>query len=373
MCRTHSLMVFCVLASCVMLWQQIAAADETKTAKAVAPLNTEVFETSFEGAWFVDKQLKTKYEAAKTRLEELENEIRSGKLERENGEIAISDARLELQNVRQEIDEQKTLVSAFDIKTKTVEQKIESGPERLLIVTADKIKIVGWHEPHAKLVLVKKVLSSGEAVDDHLAGIEVTHEHRIAPELVGKTAEEYAADKTAYANNADGKLRTEEELAANTRWTEEIATSKRHYSVFQGKQADLLTVKGLTHQEGNRQASYDIRSPNGNGQAGSRWRRNAELTLFVPACTALLLQGCEVGTDIAGVDGQLILTSAGSRNRDYAGTFNISEHRGTITLLNVPIDSVKHVLGDVVIESTGSLSGPADLSGHKLRYGSDES
>ena len=109
MCRTHSLMVFCVLASCVMLWQQIAAADETKTAKAVAPLNTEVFETSFEGAWFVDKQLKTKYEAAKTRLEELENEIRSGKLERENGEIAISDARLELQNVRQGIDRLRTI------------------------------------------------------------------------------------------------------------------------------------------------------------------------------------------------------------------------------------------------------------------------
>lgn len=353
MIRNLNLVFLC--AAAVFITQQLIFADEPKRAKATAPPNTEVFETSFEGTWFVDKQLKNEYEAAKLRLDELERNVRLRKIQKGNGKIALADAQQELEDLRKRIDDQKTLISAFDIETKTVEQTIELGPERLLIVTADRIKIVGWHEPNAKLVLVKKVLSAGEPVDEHMSGIEVTRKHRLAAELVGKTTEEYAAEKEQFLNGEDAKQMTAERLATNMKWIEDAAARHRHFTAFQGKKADLLTVKGLTHQEGNRHVSYELMTPNGNGQVGSRWLRHAEITLFVPKCTALLLQGCLVGTDISGVDAQLILTSSGSQNRDYDGTFNISEHRGSITILDVPIDSVEHVLGDVTIESTTEM------------------
>lgn len=334
----------------------LALAEEKEIGIATAPLNSEAFESSFEGTWFVDTALKKKHDSAVALVERLNKEINGGEREKVEGTIALKKAELALKEVRRSIEESKTRVSAFDIKTETIEKDIELGPERLMIVTADRIKIVGWHEPHARIVFVKKVLSVEAPVEDHLAALEVTHEHSVASELVGQTAAEDAAELETFANSEAAQKMTPENLARSLKWRQQKSAANRLFAPFQGKKANILNVKGLTGQEGNQQVRYEIKTPKGNGQVGSRWRRHADLTLFVPKCTALLLRGCEAGVDISGVQGQLVLTSDGSRNRDYGARWSINEHRGDVTIWNIPMDSIQHVFGDVLIESTAPMS-----------------
>jgi hypothetical protein len=68
------------------------------------------------------------------------------------------------------------------------------------------------------------------------------------------------------------------------------------------------------------------------------------------------LRGCQMGMDISGVNAHLMMTSAGSQNRDYDGNFSIRDHVGPITLSNVPIDVIECVTGDVKIEATTEMT-----------------
>ena len=48
----------------------------------------------------------------------------------------------------------------------------ELGPYRLLVITADNIRIEGWDGPQVKCVLEKTVLAPDDnPVDDHLKGL----------------------------------------------------------------------------------------------------------------------------------------------------------------------------------------------------------
>ncbi len=62
-----------------------------------------------------------------------------------------------------------------------------------------------------------------------------------------------------------------------------------------------------------------------------------------------------MGVDISGVNAHLILTSAGSRDRDYNGKFSIRGLLGSLTLANVPMDVIDDVHGNISIESTTEM------------------
>jgi hypothetical protein len=233
---------------------------------------------------------------------------------------------------------------------------LDLGPERLLVVTSDQLRLIGWDEPHVKYELRRIVLSAGESADEDLEGILLEHNYGLAPELVGVTAEQRQADEEKFLNSEDGRELTPEQRADRARLVERIAAGYRHYAQFQGRSVDSLRVFGLTWDEGNQQISYELRRPEGGGQVGSRWRRHAELTLYVPRCTAILLRGCRAGVDISGVEGQLILTSTGSRERDYDGGFAVRALNGPLTLENVPMDVIEDVSGDVLIEATNEMA-----------------
>ncbi len=331
-------------------------ADEVEKGIATAPAGADVFETSFEGTWFVERELKKSYDALIAEVQTLEQRVRKGDISADDARESIATLRESLASVRAKIDKEKTLVSAFEIVRQEVEGRIDLGPEKLLVVTADRIKVVGWAESYAKYVVVKKVLSTGTPVDEHLAGIKIIHEHTMSPELVGKTDAEIKAWRDDFLNPKEGKDQTPEQLENKKRmWEQHFANGER-FMPFVGREFDSLRIEGLIHQEGNQHIQYELKRPEGGGQFGGRWRRNADVTLYVPKCTALLLRGCQMGMDISGVNAHLMMTSAGSQNRDYDGNFSIRDHVGPITLSNVPIDVIERVTGDVKIEATTEMA-----------------
>jgi hypothetical protein len=76
------------------------------------------------------------------------------------------------------------------------------------------------------------------------------------------------------------------------------------------------------------------------------------LTIYVPKCEAILLRGCLVSLKAEGLAAPLIVTDAGSLDRDYDGTFQITRLNGPLALYNVPLDRVEQVHGDVKIIAT---------------------
>lgn len=329
--------------------------DEKEIGIAVAPAGSDVFESSFEGTWFVDRQLKEKYDELIAKVQTLEQRVRTGDVSAADARRSVAQLRELLASVRARIDKEKTLVSAFEIVTQEVEGRIDLGPERLLVVTADRIKVVGWDQPYAKYVVVKKVLSAGTAVDAHLAGIQVIHEHRVAQDLVGRTDAEMKAWRDEFLSPKEGEVLTPEQLRNRKQsWERYFANSER-FLPFVGREVDSLRIEGLISQEGNQHIRYELKRPEGGGQIGSRWRRSAEVTLYVPECRALLLRGCQMEMDISGVNGHLMMTATGSQNRDYDGSFSIRDHVGPITLSNVPMDVIERVVGDISMESTTEM------------------
>src|SRR5262249_28250367 len=157
--------------------------------------------------------------------------------------------------------------------------------------------------------------------EEHLKGLSVRHTHGKAPQVVGRTEAEVEAEEQAFLASEKGKALDDKSRQARQALVREIAESFSVYRDFQGKDIDTFEIVGLTHQQGNRQITVDIKSPNGGGSLGSDWRRHAALTVYVPKCKAVVLRGCLVGLDVSGLDANLILTSADSHNRNYDGTF----------------------------------------------------
>jgi uncharacterized coiled-coil protein SlyX len=329
--------------------------DEDDKGVAKAPAGTDVLESSFEGTWFVDSKLKKRYDELLTQVRTLEQRILKGDISTTEARDSIEELRGSLAEVRAEIDKQKTLVSPFEIVTQKTEGTIELGKEQLLVVTADRIKVVGWDKPHVKYVLMKKVLSTGKPVDDHLARIKIVHEHKVAPELVGKTDAAMKAWRDEFLKAPEGEKQTADQLEQKKETWERHFAHELRFVPFVGKEVDALHLEGLNGGEGNQQVRYEVLSPEGNGRVGSRWRRSADLTLYVPKCTALLLRGCQRGMDISGVNTDLTMTELGSQHRDYSGKFLIRDHVGQLTLGNVPVDVIEHVEGDVKIASTTEM------------------
>ena len=89
---------------------------------------------------------------------------------------------------------------------------------------------------------------------------------------------------------------------------------------------------------------------------GSDWQRRASLTVYVPAaCRAVAVRGCQGSLDVHGVSAPLLLTSDGSHDRDYEGTFVVRNLAGPLTAVNVPLDLVDGVRGDVTLTCTTEL------------------
>ena len=332
-----------------------AARSEAEPLKAEgeAPADHVVLKHVRGGAFFVAKDLKQQYDALLGRVRGLQAAIAGDQISGAEANAQLRELEPKLDALRKEIEAKKVLVSPVAVQTQTEESTFDLGSERLLVITADRVRVVGWDKPQVKFVLEKSVVSvDGKAVDDEFKAIRVVHDCRVAADLVGKTDAESDVEEQAFLASDTGRRLSEEQRKAREKLIHEIRGNHAPFRDFQGKELDILEIEGLTHEEGNRQVQIGIHSPGGGGTLGSDWRRHAELTVYVPSCRGVLLRGCLVGLDVEQLKAPLTATDSGSRDRDYDGSFQIKHVEGSVKLYNVPLDRLEHVRGDVTIMAT---------------------
>ncbi len=327
------------------------AADDDRIVHGQAPPDQAVLSYVRGGAFFVPKDLKHKYDDLLARVRRLKAQIAEGKVAGQSALDQLKQLEPQIESLRKEMQAKKVLVSPVQLQRQTEELTFDLGPKRMLIVTADNLRVIGWDGPKVKCVLEKTLLATSDKPEtEEFKALRLTHRLGEAADLVGKTDDAVADEEQKFlAEHKDTPL---SQLAGRSQLVKEIQNSFAPYRTFQGKEVDVVGIEGLSGQDGNRQITIDLRSRGGEASMGSSWRRQAMLTVYVPKCDAVLLRGCLVSLNVEGLAAPLIVTDSDSLDRDYDGTFKITKLTGPLALYNVPLDRVEQVQGDVKIIAT---------------------
>jgi hypothetical protein len=359
----------CTAGTSALAQTPIRKATETPTATAKAPPGQAIVGAQLGGSFFAPKPLKARYDELLGKMKTLEREIAEGRISGNQAKVEVATLKTELSTVRQEIDRQKTFVPVAELHTKSDETSFELGPERRLLIFADKVRIVGWDRQEVKCVLEKTVLTAGdEPVAEHFEGIQLVHEHRSAEKEVGKTADEMEAQDARFLESEEGKKLDAKGREWRRSFLDQNKAYGRIYRPLQGRTIDVVSVKGFSHAEGNRQITLDVRSDQGEGSMSSHWQRHATLTVFVPACEVVAVQGGLGGLDIQSVEAAVIVRGDG--DRDYHGKFRAQGVKGSLTVDRLPLQSIGDVSGDVEVTMMAYLgnSGTRHADGVRTSY-----
>jgi hypothetical protein len=331
-----------------------AGAQEIPTAKGEAPPNQAIVGSKLGGSFFAPKPLKEKYNQLVSKVRSLEMELNGGTISGQQAQQEIKQLREELAATRAEIEKQKTFVPAAKIHTKSETTTYSLGSERRLLILASKVRVIGWDKPEVQCVLEKGVLTAGdEPADEHLEQIQVVHEHRSAEKEIGKTAEDMEAEEAEYLQTTEGKKLNQKQIEFRRNFLEERMAWQKFFRPLQGREVDVVSVRGLSHDEGNRQITLEVGSPNGERSMSSHWQRHATLTVYVPACEAIGVQGGLGGLQVDSVNSAVIIRGDG--DRDYDGQFVVKGLKGTLTADRIPLQSIEQVTGDVDVTMTAYL------------------
>ena len=207
------------------------------------------------GRYFVARPLKEKYEGLVKRVGELKAEIDDARIDEPGARREIERLQAEIDEAIRAIDKAKVYVPGATIRNRAAVQAIPLGPGDLLLVEAEDVEIRGGDGPEVKCVLKKTVLGelgqeSGLAPD--FDGIELVVRKSSGKEMFGFY--KAAAERPA--------LRHEYERFA--------------FKPFLDREFTVVSIKGLTYQEGNRQIRLEATNEEGAGQFGSDWRTARE-------------------------------------------------------------------------------------------------
>jgi hypothetical protein len=347
-----------VMLSLAVAPSKVVAADDDHIVHGEAPPEYSVLSHTRGGAFFVPKDLLEKHDQLLARVGRLKADIAAGRIKGEAALAELKTVEPQLDALRKDLQAKKVLVSPVKVQKQTEELLFDLGTERMLIITADHLRVVGWDGPKVKCVLEKTLLAASDKPEpNEFKALKLTHRLGQAPELVGKTAEVVAAEEKKFLAGNYAKSLPDSQLAGRRQLVAEIQSYYAPYRAYQTKEVDVVGVEGLSGVEGNRQIEVDLRSPRGGRTLGFDWRRQAMLTVYVPRCQGVLLRGCLEGLNVEGLAAPLIVTDSGSLDRDYDGSFQIKKLEGPLALYNVPLDRLEQVHGDVKIMATVEYEG----------------
>ena len=136
------------------------------------------------------------------------------------------------------------------------------------------------------------------------------------------------------------------------------------FKEFLGREFTHLALKGLETNEGNGWVDVAMQNETGQGTVGSRPRRMAKLTLFIPKCRRVGVRGALGDFKVRSLDAPLSVQGQG--NRDYGSTYEITDLGGSLEADNVPIHRIDGVRGDVSVivtaypgDKSSSMNGPS--------------
>jgi hypothetical protein len=322
--------------------------DDPTRGEAAAPDNTTPISTTLGGAYFADKDLVKRSDILKTQLRRMREQIEKGDITTATASARLANITAELITIRAAIDRKQVLVEAFHVYTKTEETLIDLGDSRLLVITADAVDIRGWEGPGIKCVLKKSIVAKQQPSDDQFAAIKVDHRLQVAEEMLGETRQKREQREREFMASEKGRDLTPDQLVARKNLLSEISGSKAKYEPFQGKPCHMVEVAGLE----NKYVSMKLHSTGGTTTHSSRRQFHAKLTILVPELDHLCVRGCQVSLDISGVDCDLLLTTDGSHDRDYEGSFVVRDVKGNVMIDQAPVRELMGVSGNVDIEAS---------------------
>lgn len=349
----------------------LGAADEPLRLECMAPPNHVAVRNARGGAYFVPRELKQKYDELLANIAALRAKQRSDSIDAVKAGDQLHVLRATLDERRKEIDAKMVLVTGARLHTQTEEFSFELGDDKLLVITADDVRVRPSNDIQVKCVLEKTVLGIDDQSEmGEFDAIRVVHRQGTAPELVGRTLAESLEDERKFRASDGGRALTDAQRESRRVLVNEIQESYAPFRDFQGKELDVIHIDGLTHEQGNRQILMRMESEGGDRLATSGWRRHARLTVFVPRCRGVVLRGCLAGLDVQDLPAPLTVTDSGSTERDYSGVFKISGVDGPLQLYNVPLDRLEQVHGDVTIVSTVGFAntGTHHQDGWRIAY-----
>ena len=239
------------------------------------------------------------------------------------------------------------------MQNRAATRNIPLGPGDLLLVNAENVEIRGGDGPEVKCVVKKTVLGEVDKERDltpDFDGIELVVRESSGKELFGFY--KAAADRPA--------LRHEYEQFP--------------FKPFLDREFTVISLKGLTHDEGNRQITLESKNEQGAGSVSSQWRRHAKLILTVPKCQGVGVQGALGGFRVHSLASPLMVQGGG--NRDYQASYEVADLDGPLTTSDIPIHRIDGVKGDVSIlatayaEDTSTSHGPDGVTMRRSLPGS---
>lgn len=336
---------------CTAFSSRLAAQEQVPYLEA--PPNQVVLSDTLNGWYFVPKEMKEEYDAALRRLESLQSEVDSGNVTAEESKAELAELKSRLQKLRAQLETNRVHVAAAEIHEQTEVLEFELGPEKRLAITSNHVRVLGWDEPRVKVELRKIVLSENdEPVEEHLNAISVVHQHGRA-QFAGQTDAEWDASEAEFLA-ADGAKLTKEQLENREKIVNEIRASYAIHRELLGKEIDQLSVKGLEYAN-NSFVNKKVRSEGGDGQWGSVRQRYAEMTVYVPSCTSVVIRGARRSLQVENLTAALTIVDEDSTDSDARGHFEIHKLQGNLRCRNFPLHSITSVTGDVDVESTSEF------------------
>ena len=333
-----------------------------------APADHEPLNSTRGGKYFVARPLKKQYDALLAELRGLKTDLETNRVPEGEAIPKLKQLKLDLEKLRAEIEKAKVLVAPIKTVVQTVTIEVPLGAEKLVVITGDAITIDTWDGPGIKCVLEKSILAEDEqAAADDFKAITVIHKHGKFPNLVGRTAAEVDADEQKYLATEDGKKLSEKQRISRREFEEQMTQGYQKYQAFQGKEIDTLELTGI--HEGNQWVNLKITYDDG-GSFGGDWKRQAKLTIFLPPCQAVALRGCQRFLDVRQLRTALLITSDGSQNRDYDGTFAVRNVCGDTFIDDVPVDHVEQIQGNLTLRLTREFgnTGTTHSEGQRTAY-----
>jgi hypothetical protein len=345
-------LTFVVVTAGVTAISAAAQAAEIPRAQAVVPEGMAALSDTLTGSYFVAAPLKRQYDDLLGRLDALKRDIDRGRIAGPAALKQVDDLREKLQELRAKVDKAKVLIPIVQAHSQVQTTSFDIGPDRLVVVTADQVRIVGSDGDKIRCTL-EKVFLGGDAkeAEAELAAIKVVYSGGIQPDIVGKTAAEQEGDEVKFLRSPEGLKLGPVALINRKSLVDSIRANWDRYRDFQGKAVDSVRVEGLTWQDGNKQMTLKLSAKEGSCSERSVWRRHAKLTIQVPKCQRLAVRGALAGLEVENVQGSLLVVSDDNHNRDYEAQFRVRGVDGDVTVLDFPLNSVENVTGNVNIHS----------------------
>jgi hypothetical protein len=349
------------------------AQEKPAKGKATGPEGYVLYSKALEGGYFVPKALLQEYEQLQSKLNQIKRRLDDGTI---SGKEAIAQAevvRSSLRETFEKLEKAKKLVAAALVHRTEETMTFDLCPERLLVITANQVKIVGTDEAKVRVVVEKMFLSADDkSADADLAAIKVVHRRAYDSDVVGKTKLMLDAEEQQFLNKHFEQMKDKVIDGAALEFRRQIVESNRRayapYEAFQGKEFDHISLTGLAWNEGNRQMGLELHNADESASHYSVWQRHASMTVYVPRCKTLAVRGSRCGLDLQKVQANLVVTPDGESDRDYEAHFNIQGVQGNIRVVDFPINRIEDVKGDVRIEASEDFANSGTVHENSERF-----